>query len=181
MRTALSLLVLLAFISRAQADLTSPGDSYAPEDITASLHDAPAGPSLPELPSGSHVPPLDSFSRLPDESDSSTPGPGAPAWGADSPGSATLFLWAIGGFGATQLGRSARNIRLAFVPSWLHTGGPGTVGHATQLVLESHCLPAVRMVYFNCRKPILFAHPATKRLVHTLFHPQELIPRAPPA
>lgn len=62
------------------------------------------------------------------------------------PDSATLLLWAFGGFGVWHLGRSARKLHLGMLPEWYHTGGPAQVGHATPLDLEFSrlALPACR-------------------------------------
>jgi len=48
-----------------------------------------------------------------------------------TPGGAGLLLWAVGGFGAWQLGRSARKLQWSALPEWYHTGGPAQIGHAT--------------------------------------------------
>lgn len=50
-----------------------------------------------------------------------------------APGSLTLFLSALGGMGAWQLGRSARRFHLGFIPDWYHTGGPVQVGHVSAI------------------------------------------------
>jgi hypothetical protein len=52
------------------------------------------------------------------------------------PDSSALFLWALGGLGAWQLGRYTRKWHLSALPEWYHTGGPVQVGHAQRLDLE---------------------------------------------
>ncbi|MEW6200091.1 MAG: hypothetical protein AB1601_15685 [Planctomycetota bacterium] len=52
------------------------------------------------------------------------------------PDSSALFLWALGGLGAWQLGRYTRKWHLSALPEWYHTGGPAQVGHAQRLDLE---------------------------------------------
>jgi hypothetical protein len=58
------------------------------------------------------------------------------------PGSASLFLFALGGLGAWNLGRSARKLHLGCLPEWYHSGGPRQVGHATPLDLDFHLATA---------------------------------------
>jgi len=45
------------------------------------------------------------------------------------PGSASLFLAAVGSLGAWQLTRSVRRLHSAAVPDWFHTGGPRQIGY----------------------------------------------------
>ena len=52
------------------------------------------------------------------------------------PGSANLFLWALGGCGLWQAGRSARKLQLGALPEWYHAGGPAQIGYATPLDVE---------------------------------------------
>jgi hypothetical protein len=42
----------------------------------------------------------------------------------------SLVLSGLITFGAWQVVRSSRYVRLGFAPDWLHTGGPAQVGHA---------------------------------------------------
>ncbi len=70
------------------------------------------------------------------------PSSGEPAEARDvlrlpaGPDSSALFLWALGGLGAWQLGRYTRKWHLSALPEWYHTGGPAQVGHAQRLDLE---------------------------------------------
>jgi len=57
------------------------------------------------------------------------------------PGSASLLLSALLSAGAWQLGRSAKDIHLADLPDWYHTGGPVQVGHATPF--DFHAMSAI--------------------------------------
>jgi hypothetical protein len=52
------------------------------------------------------------------------------------PSSATLFLWAVGSFGASWLGRSAGKLHMGHAPSWFHSGGPDQIGHASRINLD---------------------------------------------
>jgi hypothetical protein len=53
-----------------------------------------------------------------------------------APSSASLFLCALGTFGAWHLSRSAMRLNLSSAPEWFHTGGPGQVGHAVSIDWE---------------------------------------------
>ena len=61
-----------------------------------------------------------------------------------SPGSAALFLWGLGGFGATMLRRPAGGLHLGQAPSWFHVGGPDRIGHACRINLDPCELPICR-------------------------------------
>jgi hypothetical protein len=70
----------------------------------------------------------------------------------DPPGSASLFLCAVGTIGAWQVSRSARRLNLAEVPAWLHTGGPDQIGHAVRLdPLDVRLQPAAEL----CLLPVM--------------------------
>ena len=46
------------------------------------------------------------------------------------PDSSALFLWALGGLGAWQLGRYTRKWQASVLPEWYHTGGPRQIGQS---------------------------------------------------
>lgn len=46
------------------------------------------------------------------------------------PDSGALFLWALGGWGAWQLGRYTRKWQASVLPEWYHTGGPRQIGQS---------------------------------------------------
>ena len=50
--------------------------------------------------------------------------------------SMVLFLSALGGLGAWQLGRSAKKFHFGAVPEWYHPGGVRQVGHSVAIDLE---------------------------------------------
>ena len=74
-----------------------------------------------------------------------------------APGSAALFMWAVGGLGVWHLGRSARKIHFGDLPEWYHAGGPVQVGHATPLDLEfsTNALPVCAFAVPAGPQPIL--------------------------
>ena len=47
-----------------------------------------------------------------------------------TPGSAALLVSALVSVGAWQLARSAKNLHLANLPEWYHSGAPDQIGHA---------------------------------------------------
>ncbi len=76
--------------------------------------------------------------------------PGDPSIAADSPvvhelpagpGSMSLFLWALAGFGAARLGWSASHVHLGHAPEWFHVNAPYRVGRATVTDLRTGHLP----------------------------------------
>lgn len=50
-----------------------------------------------------------------------------------APSSVSLFLSALGGLGAWQLGRSTKRLHLGAVPEWYHSGGPAQIGHVSAI------------------------------------------------
>lgn len=165
----------------ARADLTAattrtrPGGAARPAAATV---DALAGMVLPGGGAIPTLPPVPTGPRAAEprgELLTLTPGPS----------SVDLFLWALGGLGAWQLGRSARRVHWAALPSWYHAGGPQQIGHATPLDPSFHhaALPVVG-----------FSRPMRPRDGATLwcvagdeaaglcarFLPSELDPRGPP-
>ncbi|NQU75634.1 MAG: hypothetical protein HQ546_04865 [Planctomycetes bacterium] len=61
---------------------------------------------------------------------------------SDTPSSAMFFLWALGTFGVSRLGRSAKYLYQGQLPEWFHTGGPSQIGHATVFEMNFVHLPA---------------------------------------
>ena len=98
------------------------------------------------------------------------------------PDSASLFLLAVGTFGALHLGRSFRKLHLNIAPEWYHAGGPAQVGHAKPIDLNS---PALHLCCFEqpADEP-----PACRRAWRTRARPCRVqhfltiaAPRGPPA
>ena len=69
------------------------------------------------------------------------------------PSSVSLFLSALAGVGAWQLGRNAHKLHLGALPEWYHAGGPSQIGSSTPFDLSfsltalpicgfENCLPA---------------------------------------
>jgi len=59
------------------------------------------------------------------------------------PSSAGLFISALLGAGAWHVVKNAKNVHLAALPDWYHTGGPGQIAHAVPFDLDFTILPAV--------------------------------------
>jgi len=64
------------------------------------------------------------------------------------PSSMSLFLSALAGVGAWQLGRNAHKLHVGFLPEWYHAGGPSQVGVATPIDL-SFSLTALPICIFK--------------------------------
>lgn len=78
------------------------------------------------------------------------------------PGSASLFLYAVGTLGALQISRSARRLQLAETPVWLHMGGPDQIGRAVRFDPFSMMQPLPGL--FTLQIPLHPLLPRTSRL-----------------
>jgi len=103
------------------------------------------------------------------------------------PGSASLFLSALAGFGVWHLGRSVRKVHFGALPEWYHSGGPAQVGHATPLDLEfSHsAMPICRFESAdgeaNQRPSLWWLRFEPIERLHSQFFLLIADPRGPPA
>ncbi len=99
------------------------------------------------------------------------------------PGSASLFLWAIGAVGAWQFSRSAFKADLSSMPEWFHSGAPDQVGHAFCIDLTSPQtmlpVPGEPKLERLQRQPR--ASFTELRSPCQSWHREPLSPRAPPA
>jgi hypothetical protein len=71
------------------------------------------GPQMPVLPGGLAASSSDDVKQLP-----------------PMPGSATLFLYSLSGFGMYRLGCSARKLNFGNLPEWYQGSGPRQIGYA---------------------------------------------------
>ena len=99
------------------------------------------------------------------------------------PSSAVLFLSAFLSLGLWQVARSSRDLNLAHLPDWYHTGGPVQVGHATPFDLDfSSLLPCpFEDVNDGHQEAAIPAYcTCSESLVPQCLHASVLGPRAPP-
>ncbi len=76
------------------------------------------------------------------------------------PGSASLYLCAIGTFGLWHVSRSMRRVDLGSVPEWFHAGAPLRVGHAVSYDIHATDLPVCPTEQVvELGSPVLRLHP----------------------
>jgi len=98
-----------------------------------------------------------------------------------TPSSFALFLSALSGLGAWQLGRSARKFHLSSVPHWYHTGGPVQVGHVSAINPDFTTAATIRVCDLLAERPLrLLLRRAVPLGLRSQCIPALATPRAPP-
>lgn len=99
------------------------------------------------------------------------------------PGSASLFLCALGTLGAWHLSRSAWKLQFGGAPEWFHTGAPDQIGHVVLIDPSLIHLPANDLDEPMTLRPTPASLGCCRR--STLYRPQHCLPvispRGPPA
>ena len=187
---SLSAAAILALAMAVRADMAG-GSSPAPREPVST---APASPDrIAQTSEADRPDALTPLSSLAVTLGGTFPQPSAAAAETDEhgavavvgmpagPGSLSLFLAAIGGLGAWQFGRSAKNLHLGHVPEWYHAGGPAQIGHVSPIDPDFSALTVCLFEQPDDAPPIRRALGLVRYLpCQTQFLPAATAPRAPP-